>query len=128
MVSFELLMFENVFVVVISDLVEIIHVQLPNKRWEVSVAKMYRKHLFLKFLDIDDDEIGPLLVPGDDILVDVVFQDLISFGDEDRRAWTLLFSPSGLLINFFEVLWGIQIPWGWFLFCEHFRFSIYFKV
>jgi hypothetical protein len=47
---------------------------------------MYRKHLFLKFLDIDDDEIGPLLVPGDDILVDVVFQDLISFGDEDRRA------------------------------------------
>ncbi len=30
-ISFELLMFENVFVVIISDLVEIIHVQLPNK-------------------------------------------------------------------------------------------------
>lgn len=31
-ISFELLMFENVFVVVISDLVEIIHIELPNKR------------------------------------------------------------------------------------------------
>jgi hypothetical protein len=30
-ISFELLMFENVFVVIISDLVEIIHVQLPNE-------------------------------------------------------------------------------------------------
>ena len=50
------------------------------------MAKMYGKDLFLKFLDIDDDEIGSLLVPGDDILVDVVFQDLISFRDKDRRA------------------------------------------
>jgi hypothetical protein len=30
------------------------------------------------------------------------------------------------LINFFEVLGGIQISRGCFLFCEHFLFSILF--
>jgi hypothetical protein len=50
------------------------------------VAKMDWEHLFLKFLDVNYDKIGSLLVPGDDIFVDVVFQDLISLGDKDRRA------------------------------------------
>ena len=46
---------------------------------------MYWEHLLLEFLDIDNDEIGSLLVPGDYILVNVVLnrnasylEDLIS--------------------------------------------------
>ena len=50
------------------------------------MTKMDREHLFLEFFDVDYDKIGSLLVPGDDIFVDVVFEDLISLGDEDRRS------------------------------------------
>ena len=129
MVSFELFMLENVFVIVVSDLVEVIHVKLTNKWWEISVTKMYWEHLLLEFLDIDNDEIGSLLVPGDYILVNVVLnrnasylEDLISLWYENGRSRAFLFSPSSPLIEFFELFWALRLSWGWFLFCEHFLF------
>ena len=122
-------MLENVFVVVISNFVKIIHVELTDKWWKISMAEMDWKNLFFEFLDVDNDKIGSFLVPSDDVLVDVVLnrngnylQDLVSLWDENGRAWALLFSPPSPLIYFLQILQALHVSWGGFLFWEHFLF------
>ena len=68
----ELLVFENVFIVIVSDFVKVIHVELSDKWWEISMSKVDRQNLFLKFLDIDNDEICALVVPRYHILIDII--------------------------------------------------------
>ena len=84
-ISLELFVLEYAFVIVISDFVKIIHVQLTNKRRKISMTKMDWKHLLFESLDIDNDKISSFFVPGDNILVNVVLnrngnylQDLVS--------------------------------------------------
>lgn len=122
-------MLENVFVVVISNFVKIIHVELTDKWWKISMAEMDWKDLFFEFLDVDNDKIGSFLVPSDDVLVDVVLnrngnylQDLVSLWDENGGAWALLFSPPSPLIYFLQILQALHASWGGFLFWEHFLF------
>lgn len=69
MIFFELFVLKNVLVAVISDLVEVIHVELSNKGAEISVSEMYRKNLLLELLDIDNGKAVSFFVPGDDIFV-----------------------------------------------------------
>lgn len=60
-------MLENVLVLLVSNFVEIIHVELPDEGGEVSVPEVDRKNLLLETIDIEDSEVGSLLVPDDDL-------------------------------------------------------------
>jgi hypothetical protein len=60
-------MLENVLVLLVSNFVEIIHVELPDEGGEVSVSEVDRKNLLLEAIDIEDGEVGSLLVPDDDL-------------------------------------------------------------
>ena len=67
-------MFENIFVLLISDLVEIVHVQLANKGRKIAVSKVNGEDFLLKFLNIDDNEVGSFLIPCDNVLVLIVLR------------------------------------------------------
>lgn len=69
-------MLENVFVLLVSNLVEIIHVELANKRREISMSKVDRKDLLLETINIKDSEVGSLLIPDDDIRVEIVLNGI----------------------------------------------------
>ena len=60
-------MLEYALVLFISDLVEIIHVELADKGGEVAVPEVDGKYLFLEAIDIKDCKVGSFLVPGDDL-------------------------------------------------------------
>lgn len=75
------------------------------------MTEMDGEYLGFEFLHVNYDEICSLLVPGYHVLVDVVLnrngnylKDLIGFGDKNGRAGSFLFSPSGSLVQFLEVL------------------------
>ena len=57
-------MLENVLILLVSNLVEIIHVELPDKRREVSMSEVDWEDLLLKTVNIEDSEVGSFLVPG----------------------------------------------------------------
>jgi hypothetical protein len=63
----KLLMLENVFILLISDLVEIIHVQLSDKRREIAMSEVNRQDFLLKFLNVDYNKVSALLIPCDNI-------------------------------------------------------------
>lgn len=65
-------MLENIFIVVITNFVKIIHVQLPDEGTEISVSEMYWQDFLFESLDIDDDKIRSVLVPSDYVFVLVV--------------------------------------------------------
>lgn len=74
MIFFELFMFKNAFIAVISDFVEVIHVELPDKGAEISVSEMHRKNLLLEFFHIDNDEAVSLFTPADDFFILMVLR------------------------------------------------------
>lgn len=60
-------MLKNVLVLLISDFVEIIHVELSDKGGEVTVPKVYRKDFLFEAINIKDGEVGSFLVPNDNL-------------------------------------------------------------
>ena len=65
-------MFEDVLVLLVSDLVEVIHVKLSHEGAEVSVSEVDGEDLLLEAVDVDDGEVGSFLVPAGDVGVAVV--------------------------------------------------------
>lgn len=59
-------MFKDVFIELIADLVEIIHVELTNKRREVTMPKICWQNLLLEPFNIKDGKISSFLVPTHD--------------------------------------------------------------
>ncbi len=59
-------MLENVFILLIANFVEVIHVELANKGREITMPKVNRKNLLLKPVHIQDGEVGALFIPRDD--------------------------------------------------------------
>lgn len=72
MIPSELFMFKNVFIIIVSDFVEVIHVQLSHKGRKISMPEMNRQNFLLELLNINDNEIGSFLVPRYDILIDII--------------------------------------------------------
>jgi len=62
-IPLEFLMLENALIELVSDFVEIVHVELPHEWWKVPVPKVDGQNLLLKFLYVLDDEVGTLIVP-----------------------------------------------------------------
>ena len=60
-------MLKDVLVLFIPDLVEIIHVELPDEGREVAMPKVDGKDLLLEAVNVEDGEVGSLLVPGDNL-------------------------------------------------------------
>lgn len=66
-VTTELSMLKNVLILLISNFVEVIHVELSDEGGEVAVPEVDRKDLRLEAVHIEDSEVGSFLVPGDDL-------------------------------------------------------------
>lgn len=112
-------MLENVFVLLVSNLVEIIHVELANKRREISMSKVDRKDLLLETINIKDSEVGSLLIPDDDIRVEIVLEDFESLGDENGGACHFLATPSSSAKILFPFIVGESVV-TFFLLLTHF--------
>lgn len=63
MASFEVDMTETLFVRVVSSLMEVIHVQLPNERGEVVVFEEPRKNLLREFVRLPNNKAVTCLAP-----------------------------------------------------------------
>lgn len=134
MISFELFMLENVFVIVISDFVEVIHIELSYKWTEISVSKMYRENFLFKSLYVNDNKICSFFVPRDDVFVLIVLsqisvylKDLVGFRNEDWRARSFLFFPFDFLTWFSEFFGRLEF-FGSSLFAKHLLFRWYLKL
>ena len=62
-VSAELSMLENALILLIAYFVEIIHVELPDERREISVPEVDRQNLLLETVHVQDGEVRALVVP-----------------------------------------------------------------
>ena len=62
-------MAEGAFEVVMFDLVEAVHVELPDEAVDFVVAEVAGEHDFLQLLDILDDELEAVAGPVDNLLV-----------------------------------------------------------
>lgn len=127
-------MFENVFVIVISDFVEVIHIELSDKWTEISVSKMYGENFLFKPLYVDDNKISSFFVPRDDFLVLIVLSRikvylkyLEGFWDEDRGARGFLFFEFDFLTWFSEFFGRLEF-FGGLLFAKHLLFRWYLKL
>ena len=65
----ELLMLKDILVCLIADFMEIVHIELPDKWWEVSMAEENRQDLLFEFFDVVDDESEAIGVPANDFLI-----------------------------------------------------------
>lgn len=65
----KLLMLEYVEIGLVAYLVEIIHIKLPNKWWEIAMAKIDGKHFLLKLVNVLDNKGRSVMVPLNDVLV-----------------------------------------------------------
>ena len=63
--STEVFMFEDAEILLVTDFVKIVHVELADKWWEVLVAEVVGEDFCFEFFDVDDGEIGAFLIPGD---------------------------------------------------------------
>ena len=63
----ELTVFKDILVLFVADLMEIIHVELPDKRREISMSKIDRKDLLLKSINVKDCEVGSIFIPGSNL-------------------------------------------------------------
>lgn len=127
-------MFENVFIIVISDFVEVIHVELSDKWTEISVSKMYGQNFLFKSLYVNDNKICSFFVPRDDVLVLIVLsrikvylEYLEGFWDEDGRARGFLFFEFDFLTWFSEFFGRLEFFRGP-LFAKHLLFRWYLKL
>lgn len=66
----------------LDHLIELIHVELPDERGEVSVSEEMREDLVLKFLGMLDEDFG-VAVPGE-ILAEL---PLLDRRDRTSRIW-----------------------------------------
>jgi hypothetical protein len=66
-VSSELFMFENVFILLVSDFMEIIHVELPDKGGEISMSEVNWENDLLKLFNVSDNKVCSLIIPRYDI-------------------------------------------------------------
>ena len=62
-------MLKNVLVGIVSDFMEIVHIELPHKWWEIAMAEEEGEHLLLELVNFTDDESGAVWIPANDILV-----------------------------------------------------------
>ena len=65
-------MLENVLVLLISNLVEIIHVELSDEGGEITMPEVDGQDFFLKAINIKDGKVCSFFIPDDDHLVAVV--------------------------------------------------------
>jgi hypothetical protein len=61
--------FEDVLVELVADLVEVIHVELPDKGGEVAVPEIGRQDLLLEPLNVQNGKVSSFLVPAHDARV-----------------------------------------------------------
>ena len=64
-----MLVAEGAFEVVVFDLVEAVHVELPDEAVHFVVAEVAGQYDFLELLDVLDDEFQAVAGPVDDLLV-----------------------------------------------------------
>jgi hypothetical protein len=57
-------MLKDVFILLISNFVEVIHVELPYKRREVSMSKVSWQNLLLEALNIQNRKMSALFIPS----------------------------------------------------------------
>lgn len=62
-------MLEYIAIGLVSDLVKIIHIELPYKGREITVPKVNRQNLLLEFLDIFDNKWNFVFIPVNDAFV-----------------------------------------------------------
>lgn len=79
---FELGVLELVLLLVASDLVEVVHVELANEGGEVGVLEVLGEDVVGEGEDVLDHEGVAPLGPGDDALVVLVLEDLVGLLDE----------------------------------------------
>lgn len=65
----ELLVFEDILIGLVADLVEVVHVELPDEGGKVAMAEVGRQDHLLKLVSIVDNECDSVRVPANDILV-----------------------------------------------------------
>lgn len=85
-VSAELPVFEDVLVKLVADLVEVIHVELPDEGGEVLVPEVGGQDFLLEAFNVEDGEIGAFFVPADDVGVGLV----LSGAADTSRIWKAL--------------------------------------
>lgn len=68
----------------LSDFVEIVHIELPDKGGELFVFEILGKDLVFKAFFVFDDKGVALVGPLDDVGVDWILQNPISLDDEVR--------------------------------------------
>jgi len=61
-------MLENVFILLISDFVKIIHIELSHEGREISMSKVNRQNNLLKLFNISDNKVCSLFIPRYDFL------------------------------------------------------------
>lgn len=74
-ISAKLPMLKDVLVELVSNLVEIVHVELPHKRREIFMSEIDGKDLLLETLKVENGEMRSLFVPANDVGVDLVLND-----------------------------------------------------
>jgi len=85
--SSEEFMAEFIFFGILFRFVEIVHVQLANKRREVVVFEVFWKNFFREFIYIFYNEGISFLVPGDDIKVCRILEERKSDKKKKKRVY-----------------------------------------
>lgn len=75
-------MLEDRNLLFLANLVEIIHIELPNKRRELLMFEIFGKNLILKQILILHNEAISVISPLDDMTVLFFLKDLVCFDDE----------------------------------------------
>jgi hypothetical protein len=57
-------MLENVSVLLVTNFVEVIHIELAHKRRKIAVAKVGRQDLLFEALNVQNSEMGAVFTPG----------------------------------------------------------------
>ena len=66
----------------VADLVEVVHVELPDKRRELLMFEIFGKNFILKQFLILNDEAISVISPLDNMTILFLFKDLICLDDE----------------------------------------------
>ncbi len=65
-------MFKDIFILLVAYFVEIVHVELPDKGWEISMSEVDWKNLLFKAFNVEDSEVCAFFVPKYDVSVGIV--------------------------------------------------------
>lgn len=75
-------MFKNWNLFFFSYFMEVIHIELPNKRGKFAVLKIFGKYLFHKFVLIFDNEAIAFISPLHNTAISLILQYFIGFHDK----------------------------------------------